>query len=322
MDIDELIEQVATALEEPDVARAAQILERASDAEFAEEDQALVVRLWEDLADAYAERGRFDDAIAAIRRCQELEYASDHDLRGSVAAHLLRADREDEADELWEVVATEQPEEVTLRFVAGVAYQELERHEDALGWFDEALELVLQHGDHEGWLVDLLQARDESLDASALQPDDLQKRGEVLLAQQTRHVGSLDPAGERRLQALGAAVDWVLREEWDQGLQLWPDLAQEWGPDDYQAYARHLQAHLLRAAKDSPRPVLAPVYVEAFLEWADARAVEASDPASRDTYAQEVARLGNAVPWPPGKREQCWCGTGEKYKKCCQTVTL
>ena len=321
MDIDELNEQVVGALEEPDVARAAQILERTSDEEIAAEDQPLMVRLWEDLADAYADRGRFDDAIAAIRRCQELEYAADHDLRGSVAAHLLRAGREEEADELWEIVATEVPEKVELRFVAGVAYQELDRHEDALGWFDEALELVLQHGDHEGWLVDLLEARDESLSATAQQPDDLQRRGEFMLAQQTRHVAAFDPVAERRLP-VAPAVDWVQREEWEQGLQTWPDLAQAWDSADYQEYARDVQARLLAVAEESPRPLLAPVYVDAYLEWCDAKSMEGADPASRDTYAQEVARLGNAVPWPPGKRERCWCGSGEKYKNCCQTVTL
>ena len=23
------------------------------------------------------------------------------------------------------------------------------------------------------------------------------------------------------------------------------------------------------------------------------------------------------IPWPPGRNEPCWCGSGRKYKKCC-----
>ena len=26
---------------------------------------------------------------------------------------------------------------------------------------------------------------------------------------------------------------------------------------------------------------------------------------------------GEAIAWPPGRNEPCWCGSGRKYKKCC-----
>ena len=319
VDIDELAEQVGQALEATVLARAAQLLDRVSGEDVAEEDQPALVGLWEELADAFAERGRHDNAVATIERCLELEYAADHDVRGTLAVHLLRSGNEDDADALWEVVATEQPEEVTLRFMAGVAYQDLGEHEEALGWFDEALEMVLAHGDHEGWLADLLQARDESLSETAQQSDDLQKRGDAMLAQQLRHLRTLDPLAQRRTQDAGSAVGWFPRSEWESAAALWPALPD--GFADYQEYARDVQRRLLEADQDG-RAVLSPLYVDAFTEWCDANDLTASETAAADDYATEVARVGNAVPWPPRGREACWCGSGEKYKKCCGTVTL
>ncbi|MPZ73315.1 MAG: tetratricopeptide repeat protein [Nitriliruptorales bacterium] len=222
MEVDELNERVEEALAAPDLAHAAQLLDRTAADEVAEDDQPDVVALWEDLADAYADRGRHDQAIAAIKRCLAMDYATDHDVRGTLAGYLLRAGREGEADELWEVVAGERPEEVTLRFMAGVAYQDLERHEDALGWFDEALEMVLAHGDREGWLGDLLEARDEARSETGRQPDDLQLRGESLLAQQLRHVRASDPSADRRSRAAERVVSWFPPEEWGRAADEWP----------------------------------------------------------------------------------------------------
>jgi uncharacterized protein YecA (UPF0149 family) len=34
----------------------------------------------------------------------------------------------------------------------------------------------------------------------------------------------------------------------------------------------------------------------------------------------DVLRTGNAVVWPPGHNEPCWCGSQRKYKKCCGPV--
>jgi hypothetical protein len=34
-------------------------------------------------------------------------------------------------------------------------------------------------------------------------------------------------------------------------------------------------------------------------------------------YAADLGRLGRAVDWPPPRNGPCWCGSGNKYKKCC-----
>ncbi len=38
---------------------------------------------------------------------------------------------------------------------------------------------------------------------------------------------------------------------------------------------------------------------------------------ARAAYAAHRMRDGEAIPWPPGRNEPCWCGSGRKYKKCC-----
>lgn len=42
---------------------------------------------------------------------------------------------------------------------------------------------------------------------------------------------------------------------------------------------------------------------------------EAQD--TRSAYAAELARRGEVTDWPPHRNDPCWCGSGDKYKKCC-----
>ncbi|MGH9056067.1 MAG: SEC-C metal-binding domain-containing protein [Acidimicrobiales bacterium] len=43
---------------------------------------------------------------------------------------------------------------------------------------------------------------------------------------------------------------------------------------------------------------------------------------ARSSYAAEIARRGEATPWPPGRNGPCWCGSGRKYKTCCGPVPM
>jgi predicted Zn-dependent protease len=38
---------------------------------------------------------------------------------------------------------------------------------------------------------------------------------------------------------------------------------------------------------------------------------------ARSSYAARLLADGEAVAWPPGRNEPCWCGSGKKYKRCC-----
>jgi uncharacterized protein YecA (UPF0149 family) len=62
---------------------------------------------------------------------------------------------------------------------------------------------------------------------------------------------------------------------------------------------------------------VAPLQVEEILEYARAHDMEPDSDEIRPTLAAEKARTGNAIAWPPGRNEPCWCGSGRKYKQCC-----
>jgi len=34
-------------------------------------------------------------------------------------------------------------------------------------------------------------------------------------------------------------------------------------------------------------------------------------------YGAHLGYLHKTTPWPPGRNDPCWCGSGTKYKKCC-----
>jgi tetratricopeptide (TPR) repeat protein len=44
---------------------------------------------------------------------------------------------------------------------------------------------------------------------------------------------------------------------------------------------------------------------------------EPADPKIRAGYARQVAAGSGRITWPPERNEPCWCGSGNKYKKCC-----
>jgi uncharacterized protein YecA (UPF0149 family) len=45
---------------------------------------------------------------------------------------------------------------------------------------------------------------------------------------------------------------------------------------------------------------------------------EGRDPALRETWLDYAEDDGLAlVAWPPGRNDDCWCGSARKYKKCC-----
>jgi tetratricopeptide (TPR) repeat protein len=320
MDFEQLQERVQERLAATDLAGAAQLLERAAEEEL-DEDSPDPSYLWEDLADAYADRGRYDEAIATVQRCIDLELA-ERDLRGAMGAYHLRAGREDEAVALWDAVVAERPDDVWVPFSAGVAYLDLERPDDALPWFTQALELVVAHGDEAGLLIDLLELRDEAMTAVGEDPDDLQERGSLLFGRQVRQPAARTPFEDRR-EPVKAAFAWFPEEDWAEALRRWPDLAEEWGTSTYQDYVRVLQQRLLAFAdEEGTRPSLAPLYVDAYVTWTEVRGEDPGESESRAAYAAEVARLGNEVPWPPGRNDPCWCGSGAKYKKCCGTVKV
>ncbi len=79
-------------------------------------------------------------------------------------------------------------------------------------------------------------------------------------------------------------------------------------------YYRYVEG-VLRAAEGGRRLTVVPCTFESWL-----RMLEVADDARRLADVPSlISRYGEdrAIPWPPGRNQVCWCGSGIKYKKCC-----
>ncbi|CAN5842335.1 hypothetical protein BH23ACT10_BH23ACT10_21050 [soil metagenome] len=117
------------------------------------------------------------------------------------------------------------------------------------------------------------------------------------------------------------AVGWFPQEHYAAAVERWPDLAQRWDADDYGSYVRDIQGQLIDLSRSSVGgPYLAPLDIDDLVAYA---AQHGSDPGAAETraaFADDVALHDHALSWPPGRNDRCWCGSGRKYKKCCDTV--
>jgi hypothetical protein len=279
---------------------AAEITERAEDL-----DAALVL----------AER-----AVEAYRVHGDGEYGYPQSFRAGL---LLRLGREDEG--LAELAR--------LRRL-------LTQDPDAVCYVSEALEAGGRAEIAEQWLSTALEtalARRESL---AARREDPAYRGAAMLAYaltQQRHRIRRDldlPHDEHDGLAdrLRDAVDGVLadeyhdddgdlavlfwpRAEFDRLLARWPALTGSYG-STWDEHRGTVERGLQRGSQSglSGLAVLCG-RVDDLVRYAGQVGGEATDAQVRERYAQDLP----ARPWPPGRNEACWCGSGVKYKKCCLT---
>lgn len=146
----------------------------------------------------------------------------------------------------------------------------------------------------------------------------------------SRADSELDTAATRRVtaahrpaqpRAVVTAVGWFPQDQFAPALERWPELADRWDADDYASYARDIQGHLLDISRAAGRnPQLVALDIDALEGYADRHGTEPDDPETRAAFAADAAQHGNGLAWPPRRNDRCWCGSGRKYKKCCDTV--
>ena len=127
--------------------------------------------------------------------------------------------------------------------------------------------------------------------------------------------------------AVGAvALAWLPADDYAQAVKIWPDFATSdrvAGPDGplpHPEYCQTMQQILVEyAATGMPGLAIAPIRVAPFIAWCAEEGHEPDSPPSRAQYAAYLAQKGDpsVIPWPPGRNQPCWCGSGRKYKKCC-----
>lgn len=112
------------------------------------------------------------------------------------------------------------------------------------------------------------------------------------------------------------SVAWFPRAEIAVALDRWPSLVDDLTDPD--SYCHSIEGTLSTlAAQTGRRPTVAPLQVEALSAFADAEGLDPDTGFARSRFAAELDRRGDAIAWPPGRNDSCWCGSGRKYKRCC-----
>ncbi|KXK59784.1 hypothetical protein AWW66_22435 [Micromonospora rosaria] len=130
----------------------------------------------------------------------------------------------------------------------------------------------------------------------------------------------LDVAADRAADRAAATANGLLywpRAEFTNLLLRWPGLTEQLGTtwDDHRAL---VERELVELAEDGvPALVLVPGSAEAFAAYVTDADVDPLDADTLDGYVDEIVDDADGQPWPPGRNEPCWCGSGSKYKKCC-----
>lgn len=317
-----------------DSARYAAVLERAvrmcdADPEAAEVFD--LAELYLDLATEYDALRRYDDALAAADAALDAGLDMHPDPRCLRAEILMRAGRVTEAEPIWAAVRADTPEDVWLYNNAGLEYVAVGEHEVALDWLTDGLQLALGTADPERLVGQLADLRQESLDKLGRSADPLQEQAATFLAEQelvrsarARPDGEATPESTDPIGAV--ALAWLPAGDYEQAVQLWPELAASdrvRGPDGplpHPQYCKALQQILVEYAEAGmPALTIAPVRVEPFTAWCAERDRQPDSADARAEYAAHLAAKADRdlIAWPPGRNQPCWCGSGRKYKKCC-----
>ena len=336
-EIDQLDREIAQARSGPPEAYA-EVLERAvaaCDADAAAAEYLDVLELHSDLAETYDRLGRVEDALRHADVLAEQGYASEPDPRCRRAEILTRHGRLEEAAAIWDVVAQDTPEDVWVYNNAGLEYGAIGEHEAALSWLTRALELAVRTGDPERLLGQLRGLRAASLAALGRDEDDLQTAEPVTrsgpagktarLVEQVRQMGSerREPTGKTPV-----TVAWLPADEYPEWPTHWPDLAdsdlvqdeEQGGSVAHPVYCQRMERRLQELSEaGGARLLIAPLRAVEFRQWIADHEPDEEDPTQlRARYAADLGRdPARTIPWPPGRNQPCWCGSGRKYKKCC-----
>ncbi|WP_206051606.1 SEC-C metal-binding domain-containing protein [Nocardioides ferulae] len=333
-DLDRLHAEIRRASRGP-AEEYANVLERAiatCEGDPAAADYLDVVDLHSELAEAYDQLGRVEEALGEADLLVELGYRSQPDPRCRRAEILTRHGRLSDAAEIWEAVATDTPDDVWVYNNAGLEYGAVGEHELALDWLTRGLELAVGSGDPEQLFDQLRDLRAASLAKLGREADELQAASPSLTV--PAHWAQSGPRLTREVTPVGEpapmvpiALAWLPADEYADWPQRWPDLAdsplmhdEDGQPVSHAVYCRRMEGRLrAHAEAGMPRLSVVPVRSAEFKPWVTESAPDEPDPSQlRAQYAADVARdPARTVTWPPGRNEPCWCGSGRKYKKCC-----
>ena len=297
-----------------------------------------VAECYADLAGAFDRSDRYESAITAMEYAIEFGWHGRPDPRSDIAEFHLRAGREEQAARIWAELKARHPDDVWLCNAAGLSYSEVGEHELAVDWLAQGIELAMRDDDPVQIVAQLSGVRGRSLEALGRDPDEIQgEAGTFLERSRVRHeeramewvsrdteasadtdVDDESPPGGRPIPV---AISWFPAGEYEKAIERWGSLAEEWADVGHGDYCGRLDGHIRWMRRDGVHVcAVSPIVVDTFVAWC---ADHHEDPEeARAGYAAESLRLGEAIVWPPGRNDACWCGSGRKYKKCCATAPV
>ncbi|MQY25726.1 SEC-C domain-containing protein [Nocardia aurantia] len=212
-------------------------------------------------------------------------------------------------------VFDEGPEDFSAYELVGEMFEERGEFDAALRWFEAGLTRLRMGGDdpeHRLGRFRLSGGRGRVRRALGLPEDAADLRVDADQASVLEQVNQrFRPQGP---EPVSVAVLYFPAEELSEVDRRWPRPADEYGSHDEHLASVELQ---LRAIDPGMSPRVAVATAAGFAGYVADHGVDPLDSSARAAYAAELARRGQALVWPPGRNEQCWCGSGRKYKKCC-----
>jgi hypothetical protein len=253
-----------------------------------------------------------DRAIDAYGKRDDSQVAAARALRARI---LFRSGREDEAMaelEPLRPLLTEYPDAAAYVSAALAAGG---RNRIAEEWLTDAVRVALAEraepvaAEDAGLLFFVLQQRHRVRHALGLSHDahdNLAERLETKLA---------NTAAQPAADSAEDLVFWP-RAEFDRLLAQWPALSQPYGAnwDDHRA---HLERELVRLAGLGRNGLTVHTGSVAGLTGYAGPDGDPADPKTWAGYARQLDLVPGQITWPPERNDPCWCGSGNKYKKCC-----
>lgn len=260
-------------------------------------------------------------AERAIEACERSGDTSTSHPSAVRADALFLAGRDEEAMTQLAVLRerlTEDPEAAMLVGEVLVAHGHAEVAEE---WLTEALDTVLQRHDE-------LEAdpSDPAYDhVSIVSFEVLQARHGVRHELGLPH-DEYDDLADEMMEELedslddGPVVLFFPQPEYDEVLRRWPDLATDHGATWNEHRAITEQELRLRAEHGTAGLALVPGTADALAAFATTSGSEQPDTPTIQAYRDSLVDAATPqTPWPPGRNNPCWCGSTNKYKKCCLT---
>ena len=268
-------------------------MERPADLELGE--------CYDGLAEVAADAGDLELAVRAQRRALEHGCREPHLARQMLGWYLLETGEREEGEALFAAARGERPDDPWVLSALASARSGSGDELGALRAYDEALELAKTGGD--SVLTRSLRAeRRERREEQGLEPDEDDRLA--------------DSPGLGFPDVDAYAVAWFPRDQIEAALGRWPSLAEDL--DDPDAYCKIIETRLREVRSATGRaPSVAPIEVDALVEFAAEHGLDPDTGAARSRFAAALGSRDETVPWPPGRNEPCWCGSGRKYKRCC-----